>query len=160
MQGLPLEDPKVSQALPPNPPDISPQQSEIQDNIPSQLERTDSLNSFWLLSNPIEYFHLPLGYERCFLYLNSTGEIVVDTFGLPPEIVTHLDEDPLEATDTTNSRRKLLISGTEVDIPATSEPLETSYTFTIPLDHFNTTMCYYFAGSKTFSSGPNLTTPL
>jgi hypothetical protein len=30
----------------------------------------------------------------------------------------------------------------------------------IPLDHFNTTTCYYFPGSETLSAGPNLTTPL
>jgi hypothetical protein len=45
MQGIPLEDPKVSQPLLPNPPEGSPQQSEVQDNIPSQVERVDSLES-------------------------------------------------------------------------------------------------------------------
>jgi hypothetical protein len=46
MQGLPSEEPKVSKPLPPNPPEDSPQQSEIQDHVPSQSERTDSLESF------------------------------------------------------------------------------------------------------------------
>jgi hypothetical protein len=46
MQGLPSKDPKVSQPLPPNPPEESPQQSEIQYHVPSQAERDDSLESF------------------------------------------------------------------------------------------------------------------
>jgi hypothetical protein len=100
--------------------------------------------------DPLESFHLPPGYERHVLRLNSYREIVADTFGLPPEIVSHLNEDPSWATgiaQTPTSRRNPSTSGTRVEIPTTSEPLETSYIFTIPLDHFNNTMCYYFPGS-------------
>jgi hypothetical protein len=43
MQGLPPEDPEVSQPFLPNPVEISPQHSEVQDNTPSQVERIDSL---------------------------------------------------------------------------------------------------------------------
>jgi hypothetical protein len=32
--------------------------------------------------------------------------------------------------------------------------------FTIPLDHFNNTMCYYFPGSEAFSTSPSSTIPL
>jgi hypothetical protein len=85
MQGLPPEDPEVSQPLLPNPPEDSPQQSEIQDHIPSQAERTDSLESFRIVSDSLDAFRLPPGYERRILRLNSSGELVVDTSGIPTE---------------------------------------------------------------------------
>jgi hypothetical protein len=46
MQGLPPEDLEVFETFLPNPPEGSPQQSEVQDNIPSQAERIDSLDNF------------------------------------------------------------------------------------------------------------------
>jgi len=79
MQGLPLEDPKVSQPLPPNPLEDSPQESEIHDYIPSHLERTNSLESFQIVSDSLDAFCLPPGYKRCILRLNLSGEIIVDT---------------------------------------------------------------------------------
>jgi hypothetical protein len=45
-------------------------------------------------------------------------------------------------------------------MPIASKPLETYYTFTIPLDHFNSTTCYYFPGSEAFSASPSSTIPL
>jgi hypothetical protein len=43
MQGLPPEDLEGSQPLPTNPPEGSPQQSEVQDVSTPQVERTNSL---------------------------------------------------------------------------------------------------------------------
>jgi hypothetical protein len=152
MQGLPPEDPEVSQPFPPNPPEDSPQQSEIQDHVPSQPERTDSLERFQIVSDPLEAFRLPPGYERRILRLNSSRELVIDTSGLPPKIVAGLNEDPFWTTDiaqTPTSRRNPPTSETGADIPIISEPPETSYTFTVPLDHFTNTTCYYFPGSET-----------
>jgi hypothetical protein len=163
MQGLPPEEPEVSQPLHPNPLKDSPQQSEIQDHVPSQPENTDSLERFRIVSDPLEAFRLPLGYKRRILRLNSSGELVIGTFGLSIEIVTSLNEDPYWTTDiaqTPTSRRNPSTSETGVEIPTTSEPLKTSYTFMIPLDHFNTTTCYYFSSSEKLLAGPNLTTPL
>ena len=67
MQGLALEYPEVSQPLLPNPLEDSPQQSEIQDHIPSQEERTDSLESFQIIFYSLDAFRLPPRYERCIL---------------------------------------------------------------------------------------------
>jgi hypothetical protein len=58
MQGLPPEDLEGSQPLPTNPPEGSPQQSEVQDVSTPQVERTNSL----------ERFELPI-LERTFDFL-------------------------------------------------------------------------------------------
>ena len=56
--------------------------------------------------------------------------------------------------------RDLYGPGEGVDIPVISELLETSNTYRIPLDHFNSTTCYLFMGSDTQSVGPSSTIPL
>jgi hypothetical protein len=55
--------------------------------------------------------------------------------------------------------RDLYGSGVGVDIPAISELPKTSATYTIPLDHFNSTTCYLFVGSDTQSVSPSSTIP-
>jgi hypothetical protein len=161
MQGLPLEDPEVSQPLLPNPPEDSPQQSDIQDHIPSQAERTDTLESFRIVSDSLDAFRLPPGYERRILRLNSSGELVVDTSGIPTGITVGLEnEDPFWTTDisrTPTSRRNPPSLEAEAEIPVVSDPPETSTSFMIPLDHFNNTTCYFFVGSEV---GPSSTIPL
>jgi hypothetical protein len=152
MQGLPLEDPEGSQPLPTNPPEGSPQQSEVQDNIPSQAERTDSLDNFRIVSDSLDAFRIPPGYERHILRLNSSRELVVDTSGIPIGPLTGpKNEDPFWTTDifqTPTTVRDLYGSGAGVDIPVVSELPETSATYTIPLDHFASTTCYLFVGSR------------
>jgi hypothetical protein len=56
--------------------------------------------------------------------------------------------------------RDLYDSGEGVDIPVIFELPKTSATYTIPLDHFNSTTCYLFVGSDTQSIGPISTIPL
>jgi hypothetical protein len=95
-----MEDPEVSQPFLPNPLEDSPQQSEIQDHIPSQAERTDSLERFRIISNSLYAFHIPPGYERCILRLNSFGELVVHTSGIPIELLVGLEnKDPFWTAD-------------------------------------------------------------
>jgi hypothetical protein len=161
IQGLPPEDPEVSQPLLPNPPKDSPQQSEIHDHITSQAERTDSLESFWIVFYSLDAFRLPPGYERCILRLNLSKELVVDTFGIPTGILVGLEnKDPFWTTDisrTLTSRWNPPGSEAEAEIPVISEPPETSTTFMIPLDQFKSTTFYFFVGSE---DGPSSTIPL
>jgi hypothetical protein len=100
MKGLPSKDLEVSQPFLPNPREESPQQSETQDHVPSQAERTDSLESFRIVFDSLDAFCLPLGYERCILRLKSSGELVVDTYEIPPKFLAGIEnEDPFWTTD-------------------------------------------------------------
>jgi hypothetical protein len=96
--------------------------------------------------------------------LNSSGELVVDTYGIPTGPLTGTkNEDPFWTTDifrTPTTVRDLYSSGAGADIPVVSELPETSATYTIPLDHFASTTCYLFVGSDTQSIGPSSTIPL
>jgi hypothetical protein len=109
----------------------------------------------------LDTFHLPPGYERRILRLNSFRELVVDTSGIPVEVLVGLEnEDPFWTTDisrTLTSRRNPPDSEAEDEILVVSEPPETSTTLRIPLDHFNSTTCYFFIGSE---AGPSSTIPL
>jgi hypothetical protein len=51
-------------------------------------------------------------------------------------------------------------SGADVDIPVISELSETYTTYTILLDHFNSTAFDLFIGSEAQSVGPSSTIPL
>jgi hypothetical protein len=107
---------------------------------------------------------IPPGYERRILRLNSSGELVVDTSGIPTRPLTGLEsEDPFWTTDifrTPATSARPLRLGAGVDIPVISELPETSATYMIPLDHFNSMTCYLFVGSDTQSVGPSSTIPL
>jgi hypothetical protein len=109
----------------------------------------------------LDAFHLPPGYERHILRLNLFVELVVDTYGIPTGILADLEnKDPFWTTDisrTPTSRWNPPESEAKAEIIVISKPPETYITFTIPLDHFNNTICYFFTGSKV---GPSSTIPL
>ena len=73
MQGLPPEDLEGSQTFPTTPPEGSPQQSEVQDTATPWVEGSDSL----------ETFRIPHSSERRILRVNSFGDIVAKSSGLP-----------------------------------------------------------------------------
>jgi hypothetical protein len=123
----------------------SPQQSEVHDIIPSQEEGSASLEDFCIVSDSMEAFCIPTGYERHFLQMNSAGELVVIN---PSDIPTgsHIEPhvgDPLWTTKIVHSPRmvrELYGLGIGVDIPVVSQLSETSTTYTVPLDHFTGTI--------------------
>jgi hypothetical protein len=164
MQGLPPEDLEGSQPLPTNPPEGSPQQSEVQDTATPRVERTDSLDQFRVFDS-LESFRLPHGSERRILRLNSSGELVVQTSGIPTRPFAGPEgQDPFWTTDIfrtpPHTVRDLFGSGVGADISVEPELPETSDTDTIPLDHSPSTTAYIFIGSDTQSVGPSSTIPL
>jgi hypothetical protein len=78
--------------LPPHDMEGSPQQSEVHDIITSQEEGSASLEYFRIVTDPMEAFRIPAGYERHFLQMNSAEELVVID---PSEIPTGSCLNPL-----------------------------------------------------------------
>jgi hypothetical protein len=66
VQGLPPENMEDSPPLPPHAMEGSPQQSEVHDVITSQEEVSTSLEGFQIVTDPMEAFRIPAGYERIF----------------------------------------------------------------------------------------------
>jgi hypothetical protein len=131
-----------STPLPPHDTEGSPQQSEVHDIITSQDEVSTSLENFRIVSNSMEAFCIPTGYQRHFLQLNSTKELI---FIEPYDILTgfYLDpqvRDPLWTVDIVRSSprtvQELYRLGIGVDTLVVSQLPKTSITYTIPLDHF------------------------
>jgi hypothetical protein len=94
--------------------------------------------------NSLEAFHIPPGYERRILRLNSLGELVVDTSGI--SIGSHTGpgaENPLWTTNIFRSPprtvQELYSLGEGVDILVVSQLPETSITYMIRLHHFSGT---------------------
>jgi hypothetical protein len=56
-----------STPIPPHTSEGSPQQSEVQDTNVTQEEGSASLESFRIISDSMEAFRIPPGYERHFL---------------------------------------------------------------------------------------------
>jgi len=140
MQRLPPEDMEGSQPLPTNSPEGSPQQSEVQDIVTPRLERTDSLEQF-RITDSREGLRLPLDSVRRIVRVNSSGDIFVESSGLPtgpftsPEVKDHF-------WTTGIFKRDLFGLGAGVDITVTPESPETSDPDAI---HFTT--AYYFPDS-------------
>jgi hypothetical protein len=158
VQGLPPENMEDSTPLPPHSMEGSPQQSEVHDIITSQEEVSTSLENFRIVTDSMEAFRIPAGYERHFLQLNSVGELVVID---PSDILTGSHSgpqvgDPLWTADIVRSSprmvRDLYGLGIGVDIPVISQIPKTSVTYTVPLDHFTGTTI----SSTTPSVGPNM----
>ena len=70
----------------------SPQQSEVQDTTTSQEEVPTPLENFRIVSESLEAFRIPKGYERRVLQLNSVGEFVIIN---PSNILTGSHSNPL-----------------------------------------------------------------
>jgi hypothetical protein len=135
-------------SLPPHSMEESPQQSEVHDTITSQEEVPTALENFWIISESLEAFLIPEGYERRVLQLNSAGEFfVVNPSDIP--IGSHsnpLVDDPFWTTDIVRNPPcmvwDLYGAGIGVDAPIT---------YTVPLNHFTSTTTF----STTSSIGPN-----
>ena len=82
MKGLPPEDMEGSQPLPTNSSEGSPQQTEVQDIATTRVERTDSLEQFQI-KDSWEGLRLPPDSVRHIVRVNSSREIVVESYGLP-----------------------------------------------------------------------------
>jgi hypothetical protein len=91
VQGLPPENMEDTTPLPPHSTEGSPQQSEVHNIITSQEEVPTSLEDFRIVSESLEAFRIPAGYERHFLQLNSAGELVVIN---PSDIPTGSHSNP------------------------------------------------------------------
>jgi hypothetical protein len=109
----------------------------------------------------MEAFRIPPGYERRFLRMNSTGELVVVFSGTLTRPFGA--DDPFWTTDIVRSPprivRDLYGSRVGVDIPAIPELPETSSILTVSLGHFASTTAYLFAGSEAQSVSPRSTIP-
>jgi len=88
---------KDSTPIPPHTSEGSPQQSEVQDTNVTKEEGSASLESFRIIYNSMEAFHIPPGYERRFLRMNSVEELVVVSFGTLTEPFGA--DDPCWTTD-------------------------------------------------------------
>jgi hypothetical protein len=153
MQGLPPENLEGSQPLPTNPPEGSPQQSEVQDVTTPQLERTNSLKRFQI-SNSQEDFRPHPTSERRIMRLTASGELVVQSSGsLTKPFPGPEGQDPFWATGI--FRQDLFGSGAGVDITVGPEFPETSDPDTIPF-----TTAYYFPRTDTPRADHILTLPL
>jgi hypothetical protein len=119
--------------LPPHSMEESPQQSEVHDTITSQEEVPTSLENFRIVSESPEAFHIPEGYERRVLQLNSAGEFVVIN---PSDIPTRphsnpLVDDPFWTADIVRSPLRMV-----QDLYGTGIGDDAPITYTVPLNHF------------------------
>jgi hypothetical protein len=144
VQGLTPKNMEYSTPLPPHSMEGSPQQSEVHNVMTSQEEVSTSLENFRLVTDPMEVFRIPAGYERCFLHMNSAGELVViDPSEIPtgslssPQVGDPLWTDIIQIPPCTV--QDLYGLGIGVDIPIISQIRETYVTYTVPLDHFTGT---------------------
>jgi hypothetical protein len=158
MQGLPPENLEGSQPFPTNPPEGSPQQSEVQETATPRVERTDSLDNFRVFDS-LESFRLPHGSERHILRLNSSGELVVQTSGIPiGPFIGPEGQDPFWTTDIFRTPPHTVCdrfgSGVGNDISIKPVLPKTSAIDTIP-----SKTTYLFVGSDTQSVDPNSTIP-
>ena len=78
--------------LPPHSMEESPQQSEVQNTTTSQEEVPTPLENFWIISESLEAYRIPEGYERRILQLNSTGEFFIVN---PSDILNGSHQNPL-----------------------------------------------------------------
>jgi hypothetical protein len=88
----------------------SPQQSEVQKTTTSQEEVPTPLENFPTVSESPEAFHIPEGYERCVLQLNSAGEfVIIHPFDIPAGSPQHpLADDPFWTADIVRSPPRLV----------------------------------------------------
>jgi hypothetical protein len=103
----------------------SPQQSEVQDTTTSYEEVPSPLKNFQIVSESLEDFRIPEGYERRVIHLNSVGEFIIVN---PSDILTgsHSNpfvDDPFWTADIVQSPprmvRDLYGAGVGVDAPIT-----------------------------------------
>jgi hypothetical protein len=146
--------------LPPHSTEESPQQSKVQNTTTSQEEVPTPLENFQIVSESLEAFHIPEGYERRVLQLNSTGEFVVVN---PSDIPTGshqnpLVDDPFWTADIVRSPPRLVR-----DLYGTGEGADAPISYTVPLNHFTGTTTFTATppvGLNIPSVGPRPTLPL
>jgi hypothetical protein len=98
MQGLSPEHLEGSRPLPTSSPEGSPQQSEVQDVSTPQVECSNSLEHF-RITNTREDFRLHPNFERQFMRLNSSGDLVVVSSGSPVGPFLGIEgQDPFRST--------------------------------------------------------------
>jgi hypothetical protein len=116
----------------------------------------------------MEAFRIHVGYDMCFLQMNSARELVVIA---PSEISTGSLSSPQVGDplwidiirSPPRTVRDLYRLGIGVDIPVISQIPEKSVTYTIPLDHFTSTIVISATssiGSNRQSIGPSSTISL
>jgi hypothetical protein len=109
----------------------------------------------------MEAFHIPPGYERCFLQMNLVAELVVVSFGTLNGPFGA--DDPFWTTDIViippRIVRDLYGSRVRVDIPSILELPETSTTLKVSLGYFFSTTSYLYVGSDAQLVSPSSNTP-
>ena len=88
----------------------SPQQSEVQNTTTSQEEVPIPLENFRIVSESLEAYRIPEGYERQILHLNSAGEFVVINPSNAPDgsLRNPLLDDPFWTADIIRSPPRLV----------------------------------------------------
>jgi hypothetical protein len=136
--------------LPPHSTEQPPQQSEVQNTTNSQEEVPIPLENFRIVSESSEAYHIPEGYERQILHLNSAREFVVIN---PSDAPTGspqnpLPNDPFWTENIVRSPPRLVR-----DLYGMGEGADVPFSYTVPPNHFT--------GTTTFTSTPtvSLSTP-
>jgi len=167
MQGLPPKTLEDYLPLPPHSLEDSPEQRAVQDKVTSQVESSNTLEDLCIISNSLEAFWLPptplpySGYERHILQMNSSGELVLETFGI--SIGPHSwpgVRDPLWTIDIFGHQPRIVRDLYDnlregPDFTDVSQFPETYVTYTIPLEHFVGTIINNIVSQDTWSVGPS-----
>jgi hypothetical protein len=131
--------------LPPHSTEESPQQSEVQNTTISQEEVPIPFENFRIVSESLEAYHIPEGYERQILHLNSAREyVVINPSNTPVRSPRNpLLDDPFWTADIVRSPPRLV-----QDRYGTGEGVDASSSYTVPLNHFT--------GTTTFTTTPTV----
>jgi hypothetical protein len=146
--------------LPPHSTEESRQQSEVHNATTSQEEVPIPLENFRIVLESLEAYHIPEGYERQILHLNSTGEfVVIHPSDIPARSSQNpLASDPFWTADVVRSPPRLVR-----DIYGTGEGADAPFSYTIPPNHFTSTTTFTATptvGPNIPSVGPRSTIPL
>jgi hypothetical protein len=146
--------------LPPHSIEKYPQQSEVQNTTTPQEEVPTPLENFRIVSEYLEAYRIPEGYEQRILQLNSTGEFVVVNLS-DILIGSHqhpLADDPFWTADIVQSPPCLVR-----DLYGIGEGVDEPISYTVPLNHFTGTTTFAATppvGLNIPSVGPRPTLPL
>jgi hypothetical protein len=163
MQGLPLKDPEGYQPLLPNSLEGS-LEGVLNSEVASEVGSTHSLEGFRIVLDSLEAFRLPpnlllsIRQDAHFLWMNSTGEIiVVESIGIPtrPNAISGLDDSLFQSESFRTPAHTIGICnpsyaplnvrglygnlGASLNQPMASQMPETYVTYMVTLDHFTGT---------------------
>ena len=131
--------------LPPHSTEQPPQPSEVQSTTTPQEEIPIPLENFRIVLESPESYHIPEGYERQILHLNSAGEFVVinPSAALAGSPQNPLPDDPFYTENIVRSPPHLVQYR-----HGTGEGADASSSYTVPPNHF--------IGTTTFTATPTV----